>query len=702
MADAYPYQPVIRLPKPKIHPANKQNVLRFGICEPKDFLVADTLFFDGLPSSIKEADIRALLQHCMPIECVSPKNISQETKFPFDVADRAFSLYNGFTFTNGAKLQLRMYQDSSLEPEAQANLLQIKNLPLHIDDNNLYDIFRPYGALNLCKSIMEGSTFQGTAFIQFFSQEDADKAQKILHGKILDGNVISVTQFVPTANCAPIGTMASAEGDKTETGYVDFMNLYIKNLDPSITNNDLFALFRGFGRIVSARVMSNPATGQSKGYGFVSYGKPEEAAMARQAMNGTMVLSKQLIVAYHEPKRQRHDPQKSTSNAIPQHPTNGTVTNGSSTNGVSANGNMHPSDKHTHDVTHSPFRSYGDHSQPHEHADSNTANVKDLSIGQKPTSPMQFTSRKVSAVESHHLHTNARLSPPFSSSPNSGISTGPSLVSLASGFSVQVPPNVPSQNQTNKVGDHRPTLRRRGSMESVASVMTESSIGLQRQKLTDAVLQCGNFGDAVPEIVDMLWTLKRKERSLCLFNPDFLRSKIQLALDALATFGEESEEEEIQVQPTSRRGLCSSSSHRASMVSTSVPPASVPYTISSASNRVSVKPPSKAIPIVDPRTSSGSQSDTTTDLVQKVKLPEATQTEVNRLLSSLEGKPVHEQKQQLGDQLFPLVKATGVKHAPKITIRLLDTLDLRELAHIMHCKPILKEKVDEALAAMQK
>lgn len=31
-------------------------------------------------------------------------------------------------------------------------------------------------------------------------------------------------------------------------------------------------------------------------------------------------------------------------------------------------------------------------------------------------------------------------------------------------------------------------------------------------------------------------------------------------------------------------------------------------------------------------------------------------TEISNLLISLEGKPLHEQKQLLGDQLFPLVK----------------------------------------------
>lgn len=89
------------------------------------------------------------------------------------------------------------------------------------------------------------------------------------------------------------------------------MNLYIKNLEPHINNDALFQLFKKFGRIVSARVMSNPATGQSKGYGFVSYDKAEEAAAALQEMNGKVPPHgvKPLIVAYHEPKKPRQEKQ---------------------------------------------------------------------------------------------------------------------------------------------------------------------------------------------------------------------------------------------------------------------------------------------------------------------------------------------------------------------------------------------------------
>lgn len=108
-------------------------------------------------------------------------------------------------------------------------------------------------------------------------------------------------------------TTLAADSPKESTGYVDYMNLYVKNLDPTVDNTDLFNIFRKFGRIVSARVMSNPQNGQSKGYGFVSFGKPEEAALAKQEMDGHHFRTKPMIVAYHEPKKPRQEKSTSTT-----------------------------------------------------------------------------------------------------------------------------------------------------------------------------------------------------------------------------------------------------------------------------------------------------------------------------------------------------------------------------------------------------
>ena len=70
--------------------------------------------------------------------------------------------------------------------------------------------------------------------------------------------------------------------------------LYVKNLDDSLNDNDLHKMFAPFGRITSAKVMVE--MGHSKGFGFVCFVSPEEAAKAINEMNGHVILNKPLYV----------------------------------------------------------------------------------------------------------------------------------------------------------------------------------------------------------------------------------------------------------------------------------------------------------------------------------------------------------------------------------------------------------------------
>lgn len=95
------------------------------------------------------------------------------------IADRVYSLYNGFGFeNNGGKLQFHL--DDAYDPEPKGPILEVKNLPLTIDNDGLYDLFRGFGPLSLCKLIVNGKAFQGAAFVQYFSQDDSNEAQNVL------------------------------------------------------------------------------------------------------------------------------------------------------------------------------------------------------------------------------------------------------------------------------------------------------------------------------------------------------------------------------------------------------------------------------------------------------------------------------------------------------------------------------------------
>ncbi|KAI9031534.1 hypothetical protein CLU79DRAFT_715207 [Phycomyces nitens] len=732
MADTYTSRSlVIRLPKSKSGSTRSNDQDMHYRPEMTSEPFTDTLYFEGLITSTSESDFRVLLEHYQPTDVVFARDrCSGFLRFSDpQSADRVYSVCNGFTFSDGSKLQLYINRDKYQDPEPQGDLLEVKGLPSNIDDDGLYEIFRPYGPLSVCKPIVENNTFRGTALIQYFLGDDSDNAQHRLHGKSLyaGGNMITITPFTTIkANSKPISSFDYKPNttERSESSHVDYMNLYIKNLDPSITSDNLKELFGKYGHIVSARVMSNPSTRQSKGYGFVSYGKPEEAHDALKGMNNYVVGSKALIVAYHEPKRPRQE-KSMNGGTSPNH----NIMSYSTNTHQSIQAQEYPS----YTPSHIPEPYYADNRHPHDmmmqppihmspvsglgidNVDQLASNIKDLSIGQRHQ-PMAMpvphpTQRKPSLADlpyGHSPHSAIRLSPQFPSPPISGTSTGGghSLASLASGISIQQAPPMPHPQQQDfkkQQPEGKPSLRRRGSLESMCSVMTETSSNVQHQKMTNAVMQCGSFGKSLPDIVEMLLTLKRKERTLCLFNQDFLQEKIDLALEALDVFSEEfdTDEEEGQQMPLRKHPGSPLAADTSSAMFTGRSMKNINTVHSEEPALIQLSPPRHHIPVEIPQPPPPAAAVQAPPPQQQQPSEENGEEATLKLLESLEGRPSQEKKQLLGDRLFPLVKATGAKHAPKITIRLLDTIKITELAHLMYDKEALKKCVDVAAASLK-
>ncbi|CDY56198.1 BnaA05g36900D [Brassica napus] len=75
-------------------------------------------------------------------------------------------------------------------------------------------------------------------------------------------------------------------------------NLFVKNLDSSITSSCLERMFSPFGVILSCKVAEE--NGQSKGFGFVQFATEQSAVAARLASHGSMVDGKKLVVVMRD------------------------------------------------------------------------------------------------------------------------------------------------------------------------------------------------------------------------------------------------------------------------------------------------------------------------------------------------------------------------------------------------------------------
>ncbi|KAH9968005.1 hypothetical protein BC827DRAFT_463629 [Russula dissimulans] len=136
-------------------------------------------------------------------------------------------------------------------------------------------------------------THQGFGFCEFLTEEDAEYACKIMNQIKLWGKPIRVNK-------------ASSDKKQLDVG----ANLFIGSLDENVDERLLYDTFSAFGMMATtAKIARDAQTGQSKGYGFVSYTDFESADAAIESMNGQFLMNKSITVQYafkKDGKGERH------------------------------------------------------------------------------------------------------------------------------------------------------------------------------------------------------------------------------------------------------------------------------------------------------------------------------------------------------------------------------------------------------------
>lgn len=82
-------------------------------------------------------------------------------------------------------------------------------------------------------------------------------------------------------------------------------NLYVGGLPYSIAAEKLQELFSAYGTVADARVITDKFTGQSRGFGFVEMSSDSEAEQAIQALNGSQLEGRKLVVNEARPQEKR-------------------------------------------------------------------------------------------------------------------------------------------------------------------------------------------------------------------------------------------------------------------------------------------------------------------------------------------------------------------------------------------------------------
>jgi len=124
-----------------------------------------------------------------------------------------------------------------------------------------------------CKIIKDKITneTQGYGFVDYFDHSTAQMAMTSFNGKMLYGNELKVN-------------WAQAGGQKEDT--TNHYHIFVGDLSGEIDDKALFDAFSAFGSISDARIMTDPLSARSRGYGFIAFRKKDDAQRALSEMNG--------------------------------------------------------------------------------------------------------------------------------------------------------------------------------------------------------------------------------------------------------------------------------------------------------------------------------------------------------------------------------------------------------------------------------
>ncbi|XP_064110591.1 polyadenylate-binding protein 4-like [Macrobrachium nipponense] len=209
-------------------------------------------------------------------------------------AERALDTMN-FDVMKGKPIRIMWSQrDPSLRKSGVGNVF-IKNLDKSIDNKAMYDTFSAFGNILSCKvATDEMGNSKGYGFVHFETEEAARNAIQKVNGMLLNGKKVYVGKFIPRAE------REKELGEKAKR----FTNVYVKNFGEDLDDDKLYEVFSAFGKISSHRVMVTD-DGKSKGFGFVAFEEPEAAEKACEEYNGKELNGKIIYVGRAQKKGER-------------------------------------------------------------------------------------------------------------------------------------------------------------------------------------------------------------------------------------------------------------------------------------------------------------------------------------------------------------------------------------------------------------
>ncbi|GKT65980.1 LOW QUALITY PROTEIN: polyadenylate-binding protein [Colletotrichum tofieldiae] len=202
-----------------------------------------------------------------------------------------------YTLIKGRPCRIMWSQrDPALRKTGQGNVF-IKNLDVAIDNKALHDTFAAFGNILSCKVAQdENGNSKGYGFVHYETDEAASQAIKHVNGMLLNEKKVYVGHHIPKKD----------RQSKFEEMKANFTNIYVKNIANEVTDDEFRDLFTAFGDVTSSS-LARDQEGKSRGFGFVNFTTHEAAAKAVEDLNGKDFRGQDLYVGRAQKKHEREE-----------------------------------------------------------------------------------------------------------------------------------------------------------------------------------------------------------------------------------------------------------------------------------------------------------------------------------------------------------------------------------------------------------
>lgn len=274
----------------------------------------------NLDKSVDNKTLHEAFSECGNIvSCkVATDHLGQSKGYGFVQFESEDSAKNAIEKLNGKVLNdkqifvgpfLRKEERESITDKMKFTNVYVKNLSETATDDELKTTFGQYGNISSAVVMRDGDgKSRCFGFVNFENPEDAARAVEALNGKKFDDKEWYVGKAQKKSERELELSRRYEQGSRETGNQFDGLNLYVKNLDETVTDDKLHELFAEFGTITSCKVstfvlrmhtncerckfgyiidlnhlllnkqvMRDPS-GTSKGSGFVAFSAASEAS----------------------------------------------------------------------------------------------------------------------------------------------------------------------------------------------------------------------------------------------------------------------------------------------------------------------------------------------------------------------------------------------------------------------------------------